>query len=69
MLWMHHMDANKTEKKLDGNYTRMLPVVLNLSLKQHSAEQQLYGHLLPISKTMWDEQNMRGTAGEAKTNS
>ena len=37
------------EKKLDGNYTRML---LNKSWRQHPTEQQLYGHLPPITKTI-----------------
>ena len=36
------------EKKLDGNYTRMLRAVLNKSWRQ----QQLYGHLPPITKTI-----------------
>ena len=40
------------EKKLDSNYTRILWAVLNKSWKQHSTEQQLYGHLLPIMKTI-----------------
>ena len=35
------------EKKLDGNYTRMLWAVLNKSIKQ-----QLYGYLPPITKTI-----------------
>ena len=40
------------EKKLDGNYTRMLQAVLNKSWKQHPTKQQLYGHLPPIAKTI-----------------
>ena len=40
------------EKKLDGNYTRMLRAVLNMSSRQHPTKQQLYGHLLPITKTI-----------------
>ena len=39
------------EKKLDGNYTRMLWEILNKSWKQHPAKQQLYSHLQPITKT------------------
>ena len=39
-----------TEKKLDGNYTRMLRAILNKSKRQHSTKQQLYGHLRPITK-------------------
>ena len=40
------------EKKLDGNYTRMLQAILNKSWGQHSTKQQLYGHLPPITKTI-----------------
>ena len=39
------------EKKLDGNYTKMLWVILNKSWRQHPTKQQLYGHLPPIMKT------------------
>ena len=40
------------EKKLDGNYTRMLRAILNKSWRQHHARHQLYGYLLPITKTI-----------------
>ena len=40
------------EKKLDGNYTRMLQAILNKSWRQHHTKQQLYGHLPPITKTI-----------------
>ena len=40
------------EKKLDGNYTRMLRAILNKSWRQHPTRHQLYGHLLPITKTI-----------------
>ena len=40
------------EKKLDGNYTRMLRGILNKSWKQHPTKQQLYGHLPPITETI-----------------
>ena len=40
------------EKKLDGNCTRMLRTVLNKSWRQHPTKQQLYGHILPIMKTI-----------------
>ena len=40
------------EKKLDGNYTRMLRVILNKSWRQHPTKHQLYGHLPPITKTI-----------------
>ena len=38
------------EKKLDGNYTRMLRAILNESWRQHPTKQQLYGHVPPITK-------------------
>ena len=40
------------EKKLDGNYTRMLCAILNKSWQQHPTRHQLYGHLPPITKTI-----------------
>ena len=40
------------EKKLDGNYTRMLWAILNKSWWQHPTKHQLYGHLPPIMKTI-----------------
>ena len=40
------------EKKLHSNYTRMLRAILNKSWRQHPTKQQLYGHILPITKTI-----------------
>ena len=40
------------EKKLDGNYTRMLRAILDKSWWQHPTRHQLYGHLPPIIKTI-----------------
>ena len=40
------------EKKLDGNYTRMLRAILTKSWRQHPTKQQLYGHLPSIMKTI-----------------
>ena len=40
------------EKMLDGNYTRMLPAIVNKSWRQHPTKQQLHGHLQPITKTI-----------------
>ena len=40
------------EKKLDGDYTRMLRVTSNKSWRQHPIKQQLYSHLPPITKTI-----------------
>ena len=42
--WMKHL-----EKRLHGNYTRLLHVVLNKSWKAHPIKLQQYSHLLPIS--------------------
>ena len=44
--------TKRREKKLDGNYTRMLRAILNKSWRQHPTRHQLYGHLPPITKTM-----------------
>ena len=44
--------TNRLEKKLDGNYTRMLRAILNKSWWQHPTRHQLYGHLPPITKTI-----------------
>ena len=44
--------TKRLEKKLDGNYTRMLRAVLNKSWRQHPTKHQLYGHLTPIAKTI-----------------
>ena len=53
------------EKKLFGNYTRMLPAVLNKFWKQHVTK-QLYSHLpLIIQTNQW--QNMQGTTEEIRT--
>ena len=40
------------EKKLDGNYARMLRAILNKSSRQHLTRHQLYGHLPPVTKTI-----------------
>ena len=40
------------EKKLDGNYTKMLRAILDKSWRQHPTKQQLYGHFPPIMKTI-----------------
>ena len=41
--------TKRMEKKLDGNYTRILSAVLNKSWRQHPIKQNLYGHQPPIS--------------------
>ena len=43
--------TKRLEKKLDGNYTRMLRAILNKSWRQHPTKHKLYSHLPPITKT------------------
>ena len=55
MLNSHELSTlclKRLEKKLDGNYTRMLRAILNKSWRQHPTRHQLYGHLPPITKTI-----------------
>ena len=44
--------TKQMEKKLVSNYTRMLRAILNKSRRQLLTKRQLYGHLLPIMKTI-----------------
>ena len=44
--------TKQLEKKLNGNYTRMLWAILNKSWQQHPTRHQLYGHLPPVTKTI-----------------
>ena len=44
--------TKRLEKELDGNYTRMLHVILNKFWWQHPTRHQLYGHLPPITKSI-----------------
>ena len=44
--------TKQLEKKLDGNYTRMLRTILNKSWRHHPTKHQLCGHLPPITKTI-----------------
>ena len=44
--------TKRLEKKLDGNYPRMLRAILNKSWWQHPTKHQLYIHLPPITKTI-----------------
>ena len=46
------MNVSTVCVELDGNYARMLQAILNKSWKQHPTKQQLYDHLLPITKTI-----------------
>ena len=59
--------TKRMEKKLNGNYTRMLRVIVNKSWGQFITKQQLYGHQRKLSKL--NEPDMRDTAGEVGTNS
>ena len=40
------------EKKLDGNYAKMLLDILNKPWKQHPTKQLLYSNILPILQTI-----------------
>ena len=44
--------TKRLEKKIDGNYTRMLRVILNKSWRQHPTRHQLHGQLPLITKTI-----------------
>ena len=59
--------TKRLEKRLDGNYTRMLHTVWKKSWEQHYTKQQLYGHLLPISQITLERRARH--AGEKRTNS
>ena len=63
--------TKRLEKKLDGNYTRMLRGILNKSWRQHPKKHQLYGHLQPPSRKLskLDEPGTQDTAGGAGTGS
>ena len=62
--------TKQLEKKLDGNYTRMLQAILNKSWRQHPTKHQLRATYLPSRKlSKLDEPDMQDTAGEAGTSS
>ena len=44
--------TKRPEKKLDGNYTRMLRAILNKSWRQHPTKHQLYCHRPSITETI-----------------
>ena len=46
------MLTKRLEKKLEGNYTRILRAILNKSWQQHPIRHQLYGHLPAITETI-----------------
>ena len=51
--------TKRLEKKLDGNYTRMLRVILNKSWRQQPTKHQLYGYLSPVTSTIKIRQTRR----------
>ena len=58
------------ERKLDGNYTRILRAIFNKSWQQHPSKIQLYGHQPPIMKSIQVRRTRpQDTAGEAETSS
>ena len=50
--WTTWTLTKRIERKIDGNYTRMLRAILNKSWRQHPTKPQLYGHLHPITKAI-----------------
>ena len=44
--------TKRLEKKLDGNYTRMLRAIFNKSWQQNPTKHQLYDHRPPLMKTI-----------------
>ena len=59
--------TKQLEKKLNGNYTRMLRAIWNKSWRQHPTKHQLYLPSRKLSKL--DEPDMQETAGGAETSS
>ena len=58
------------EKKLDGNYTRILQAVLNKSWMQYPQRSSYTAISLPSLKpSKFNKQDMQDTAGEVRTNS
>ena len=49
--------TKQLEKKLDGNYARMLRAILNKSWRQHPTKHELYNHLPRITKTIQFRRN------------
>ena len=44
--------TKKMRDRLDGNYTKMLRVVLNVSRKEHETNKELYGNLRKVTETL-----------------
>ena len=62
--------TKRLEKKLDGNYTRMMREILNKSWRQHPQDTNCTATSL-LSRKLFklEEPDMQDTAGEAGTNS
>ena len=45
-------NVKRIEKKLDGNFSRILRAIMNKSWKQHPKKQQLYSHLPPTPENI-----------------
>ena len=62
--------TKRLERKLNGNYARMLRAVLNKSWRQHPTRHH-YTDTCPPSRKLYklDEPDTRDTAGEARTSS
>ena len=62
--------TKRLEKKVDGNYTRMLQAILNKSWRQHPQGTNYTATCLPSRKlSKLDEPDMQDTAGEARMSS
>ena len=62
--------TKRLEKKVDGNYTRMLRAILNKSWRQHQQGTNYTATYLPSRKlSKLDEPDMQDTAGEVGTSS
>ena len=59
--------SKRMEKKLDGNYARMLRAILNKSRRLHPKSSSNYHSSQNLSNL--DEPDMRATAGEVGTSS
>ena len=63
--------TKRLEKKLDGNYTRMLRAILNKSWRKHPTRHHICMATCLLSRKLFklDEPDMQDTAEEAGTNS
>ena len=63
--------TKRLEKKLDGNYTRMLRAILNKSWQRHPTRHTTVRPPAPLSRNLFKlgEPDMLDNAGEAEMNS